>query len=42
MLLELAASAELFHTANGTVFADVMIDGHGKPGPFAASGSGRG
>jgi hypothetical protein len=28
MLLELAASAELFHTANSTAFADLMIDGH--------------
>jgi hypothetical protein len=42
MLIELAASAELFHTANGTAFADLMIDGHRKPGRFAASGSGRG
>jgi hypothetical protein len=36
MLLELAAGAELFHTANSTAFADLMIDGPWKPGRFAA------
>jgi hypothetical protein len=33
MLLELAASAELFHTANGAAFADLMIDGHRETWP---------
>ena len=33
MLLELAASAELFHTANGTAFADLMIAGHRETWP---------
>jgi hypothetical protein len=33
MLLELAASAELFHTANSTAFADLMIDGHRETWP---------
>jgi hypothetical protein len=42
MLIELAASAQLFHIANGSAFADLVIDGHREPGPFAASGSGRG
>ena len=34
MLLELAASAELFHTANSTAFADLMIDGHRETRPI--------
>jgi hypothetical protein len=33
MLFELAASAELFHTANSTAFADLMIDGHRETWP---------
>jgi hypothetical protein len=28
VLTDLAASAELFHTADGTAFADLMVDGH--------------
>ena len=28
MLSKLAACAELFHTADGTAFADLTIDGH--------------
>jgi hypothetical protein len=31
MLIELAASAE--HTANGTAFADLMIEGHRETWP---------
>jgi hypothetical protein len=33
MLIALAASAELFHTANGIAFADLMIDGHRETWP---------
>ena len=33
MLTDLAASAELFHTADGTAFADLMIDGHRETWP---------
>jgi hypothetical protein len=33
MLTHLAASAELFHTADGTAFADLMIDGHRETWP---------
>ena len=33
MLLDLAANAELFHTASGTAFADLMIDGHRETWP---------
>jgi hypothetical protein len=33
LLLELAAGAELFHTANGTAFADLIIDGHRETWP---------
>src|SRR6516162_3115863 len=49
MLIELAASAELFHTANGTAFADLMIDGPlalglrqspGNSGASATTGTG--
>jgi hypothetical protein len=28
MLIDLTVRVELFHTANGTAFADLMIDGH--------------
>jgi hypothetical protein len=28
MMTHLAADAELFHTADGTAFADLMVDGH--------------
>jgi hypothetical protein len=33
MLLELAAGAKLFHAANSTAFADLMIDGHRETWP---------
>jgi hypothetical protein len=33
MLIELATSAELFHTANGTAFADLIIEGHRETWP---------
>jgi hypothetical protein len=33
MLTNLAVSAELFHTANGTAFADLMFDGHRETWP---------
>ena len=33
MLTNLAASAELFHTAEGTAFADLMVDGHRETWP---------
>ena len=33
MLTDLAASAELFHTADGTAFADLMVDGHRETWP---------
>jgi hypothetical protein len=33
MLTNLAVSAELFHTADGTAFADLMIDGHRETWP---------
>src|SRR5258707_4169734 len=33
MLTHLAASTELFHSADGTAFADLMIDGHRETWP---------
>jgi hypothetical protein len=33
MLANLNADPEVFHTADGTAFADLMIDGHGKREP---------
>ena len=33
MLINMAASAELFHSADGTAFADLMIDGHRETWP---------
>src|SRR6266699_2044048 len=33
MLTDVAVSAELFHTADGTAFADLMIDGHRETWP---------
>ena len=33
MLTNLAVSAELFHTADSTAFADLMIDGHRETWP---------
>src|ERR1700680_4172869 len=37
MLTNLAVSAELFHTANGTAFSDVMIDGHRETWPIRSA-----
>ena len=37
MLTDLALSAELFHTANGTAFADLMIDAHRETWPVRSS-----
>src|SRR5271169_5592896 len=34
MLIDLAVRAELFHTANGTAFADLMIEGHRETWPI--------
>jgi hypothetical protein len=34
MLIDMAVGAELFHTANGTAFADLMIDGHRETWPI--------
>jgi hypothetical protein len=34
MLLELATAADLFHTAGGTAFADLPIDGHQETWPL--------
>ena len=34
VLTDLAASAELFHIADGTAFADLMVDGHRKTWPL--------
>jgi hypothetical protein len=33
MLINLAASANLFHTATGTAYADLVIDGHRETWP---------
>src|SRR5258708_30289623 len=37
MLTNLAAPAELFHTDDGTAFADLMIDGHRETWPIRSS-----
>ncbi len=37
MLTNLAFSADLFHTADGTAFADLMIDGHRETWPVRGS-----
>src|ERR1700676_2347845 len=37
MLTNLALGAELFHTANGTAFADLMIDGHRETWPIRSA-----
>lgn len=37
MLTNLAVSAELFHTADGTAFADLMIDGHRETWPVRST-----
>ena len=34
MLLELATAANLFHTASGTAYADLLIDGHRETWPI--------
>jgi hypothetical protein len=34
MLTDLAARSELFHTASGAAFADIMIDGHRETWPI--------
>lgn len=34
MLTNLAVSVELFHTASGTTFADLVIDGHRETWPI--------
>jgi len=34
MLIDTAVGAELFHTANGTAFADLRIDGHRETWPI--------
>jgi hypothetical protein len=33
----LGAPVSLFHTATGVAYADLEIDQHREPGPFAAS-----
>ena len=37
MLTNLAFSVELFHTADGTAFADLMIDGHRETWPVRST-----
>ncbi len=37
MLVDLAASAKLFHTADGTAFADLAVDGHRETWPVRSS-----
>ena len=37
MLTDLAFSADLFHIADGTAFADLMIDGHRETWPVRSS-----
>jgi hypothetical protein len=37
MLLELAAAAKLFHSASGTAYADLVIDGHRETWPVRCS-----
>src|SRR5213594_532694 len=34
MLTEIAACGELFHTATGTAFADILVDGHRETWPI--------
>ena len=34
MLTQIAACEELFHTANGTAFADLLVDGHRQTWPI--------
>ena len=37
MLTDLADSAELFHTADGTAFVALMIDGHRETWPIRSA-----
>ena len=37
MLIHLAASAELFHTATGTAFADLTVNGHRETWPVRST-----
>ena len=37
MLIDLASSAELFHTATGTAFADLTLDGQRETWPVRSS-----
>jgi hypothetical protein len=37
VLTDLAASAELFHTADGTAFADLIVDGHRETWPVRSN-----
>jgi hypothetical protein len=34
MLMNLAVSAELFHTSSGIAYADLLIDGHRETWPI--------
>jgi hypothetical protein len=34
MLTQIAACGELFHTATGTAFADLLVDGHRESWPI--------
>jgi hypothetical protein len=34
MLIDMALCEELFHTATGTAFADIMVDGHRETSPI--------
>jgi hypothetical protein len=34
MLTQIAACGELFHTATGTAFADLLVDGHRETWPI--------
>jgi hypothetical protein len=38
VLIELAAMAELFHTPDGTAYADVMVSGHRESWPVGSKG----
>jgi hypothetical protein len=41
MLTQLWASGELFHTATGTAYADLLVDGHRETWPIRSSCGGR-
>jgi hypothetical protein len=34
MLIDMALCEELFHTATGSAFADIMVDGHRETSPI--------